>query len=128
MSQSEHESVSTRVITNYNHMHALTVQYYEVLQIYRTETSLARCDRVVFVPFKLIDFSNVDLLRRFRGALIDAALTPAVHDALLNFDTLELVPERRVVFPDLGGTITDVAVSYTHLDVYKRQPWAWGCC
>ncbi|MCB1934120.1 MAG: hypothetical protein KDI45_16850, partial [Candidatus Accumulibacter sp.] len=75
------------------------------------ETSLARCDRVVFVPFRLIDFSNVDLLRRFRGALVDAALTPPVHDALLNFDTLELVPERRVVFPDLGGTITDVVAN-----------------
>lgn len=108
VSQTEHESVSTRVITNYNHMHALTVQYYEVLQIYRTETSLARCDRVVFVPFRLIDFNNVDLLRRFRGALIDASLTLAVRDALLNFDTLELVPERQAVFPGLGGSITDV--------------------
>lgn len=108
VSQTEHESVSTRVITNYNHMHALTVQYYEVLQIYRTETSLTRCDRVVFVPFRLLDFSNVILLRRFRGALVDAALTPAVRDALLNFDTLELVPERRAVFPGLGGSIADV--------------------
>jgi len=108
VSQTEHESVSTRVVTNYNHMHALTVQYYEVLQIYRTETSLARCDRVVFVPFRLIDFNNVDLLRRFRGALIDASLTLAVRDALLNFDTLELVPERQAVFPGLGGSITDV--------------------
>lgn len=108
VSQTEHESVSTRVITNYNHMHALTVQYYEVLQVYRTETSLTRCDRVVFIPFKLLDFSNVDLLRRFRGALIDAALTPAIRDALLNFDMLEFVPERRVVFPSLGGTIIDV--------------------
>jgi hypothetical protein len=108
VSQAEHENVSTRVITNYNHMHALTVQYYEVLQIYRTETSLTRCDRVVFVPFKLLDFSKVDLLRRFRGALVDAALNVAVRDALLNFDTLEFVPERRVVFPGLGGTITDV--------------------
>lgn len=108
VSQTEHESVSTRVITNYNHMHALTVQYYEVLQIYRTETSLTRCDRVVFVPFRLIDFSNIDLLRRFRSALIDAALTPAVRDALLNFDTLELAPERSAVFPGLGGSIRDV--------------------
>lgn len=108
VSQTEHESVSTRVITNYNHMHALTVQYYEVVQIYRTEISLTRCDRVVFVPFRLIDFSNVDLLRRFRGALIDAALTPAVRDALLNFDTLELAPERNTVFPGLGGSIRDI--------------------
>lgn len=108
VSQTEHEAVSTRVITNYNHMHALTVQYYEVLQIYRTETALARCDRVVFVPFRLIDFANVDLLRRFRAALVDAALTPAVRDALVNFDMLELVPERRVVFPGLGGSIAEV--------------------
>ena len=108
VSQSEHESVSTRVITNYNHMHAMTVQYYEVLQIYRVETAVARCDRVVFVPFKLIDFSNVDLLRRFRGALIDAAFTSAIADALLNFDTLELAPERLVVFPQLGGSIADL--------------------
>lgn len=108
VSQTEHESVSTRVITNYNHMHALTVQYYEVLQVYRTETSVVRCDRVVFVPFKLIDFSNVTLLRRFRGALTDAALTLPVRDALLNFDLLEFVPERQVVFPGLGGSITDV--------------------
>lgn len=63
---------------------------------------------MVFVPFKLLDFSNADLLRRFRGALIDAALTSAVRDALFNFDTLELVPERRMVIPGLGGTITDV--------------------
>ncbi len=108
VSQTEHESVSTRVITNYNHMHAMTVQYYEVLQVYRTQTSLVRCDRVVFVPFKLLDFSDTNLLRRFRGPLIDAALTPAVRDALLNFDTLEFVPEPRAVFPGLGGTLTEV--------------------
>ncbi|MFN0133714.1 MAG: hypothetical protein ACKVW3_14445 [Phycisphaerales bacterium] len=108
VSQTEHESVSTRVITNYNHMHALTVQYYEVVQVYRTETSLSRCDRVVFVPFRFVDFSNADLLRRFRGALIDAALTEEIRDALVNFDTLELVPERRAVFPGVGGSISEV--------------------
>ena len=74
---------------------------------------MTRCDRVVFVPFKLIDFSNVDLLRRFRGALIDAALTPAIRDALVNFDTLEFVPERTRAFPSLGGTIADALVRPT---------------
>ena len=108
MSQTEHESVSTRVVTNYNHMHALTVQYYEVLQIYRTETALTRCDRAVFVPFKLVDFANEDVLRRFRGVLIDAALTEQIRDALVNFDTLELAPERSTVFPGIGGKLGDV--------------------
>src|SRR5262249_15670708 len=58
VSQSEHEDISTRVVTNYNHMHALTVQYYEVLQLFRTETSVVRADRVVFIPFQLIDFTK----------------------------------------------------------------------
>ena len=117
VSQSEHEQVSTRVVTNYDHMHAMTVQYYEVLQVYRTETALTRCDRVVFVPFKLIDFANEGLLRRFRSTLVDAALTPAVHEALVNYDTLEIVPDRRVRFPDLGGNL-DTAV----LDVRLFRP------
>ena len=30
VSQAESEKVSTRVVTNYNHMHALSIQYYEV--------------------------------------------------------------------------------------------------
>jgi hypothetical protein len=115
VSQSEHEQVSTRVVTNYNHMHAMTVQYYEVLQVYRTETALTRCDRVVFVPFKLIDFGNESLLRRFRSTLVDAALTPAVREALVNYDTLEIVPDRRVRFPDLGGTIDEAVVSGMNL-------------
>ena len=110
VSQTEHEQVSTRVITNYNHMHALSVQYYEVLQVYRTETALVGCERVVFVPFKLIDFADEDVLRRFRGALVDAALTPAVRDALLNYETLELVPDRKVRFPHLGGNLDEIVL------------------
>ena len=36
ISETEHESsVSTRILANYNHMHALTVQYYEVVELYR---------------------------------------------------------------------------------------------
>ena len=118
VSQSEHEEVSTRVITNYNHMHALTVQYYEVLQAYRVETAVVRCDRVVFVPFKLVDFSNEDVLLRFRNALINAALTRAVRDALVNFDTLELKPDQDVYFPSLGTTIKDA----TATGIVLRRP------
>lgn len=108
VSQTEHEQISTRVVVNYNHMHAMTVQYYEVLQLYRIETSVVRADRAVFVPFKLVDFAAPGVLLRFRGALIDVALTQPVRDALVNFETLELAPDRRVSFPRLGGTITDV--------------------
>ena len=42
VSQTEHESISTRVVTNYNHMHALSLHYYEVVQAFRTTTQLER--------------------------------------------------------------------------------------
>lgn len=50
VSQTEHESISTRILANYNYMHALTIQYYEVLQIYKTKASLAKVEKVVFIP------------------------------------------------------------------------------
>src|SRR5262249_54038873 len=75
VSQTEHEQISTRVITNYNHMHALSVQYFEVVQAFRTTTMLERAERCLFVPVKLMDFSDSALVDRWRLTLADAALT-----------------------------------------------------
>src|SRR3954454_22241768 len=40
VSESDSESVNTRVVVNNNHMHALSVQYYEVVQTWETRTVL----------------------------------------------------------------------------------------
>ncbi|MBO0812061.1 MAG: hypothetical protein J2P23_08430, partial [Microlunatus sp.] len=83
VSQSEHETISTRVVANYNHMHALTMQYYEVVQVYRTSTVLHRFEPCLFVPMKPIDFAAATdaasstgelIIRRYRSALRAAAL------------------------------------------------------
>jgi len=50
VSQEEHEKVSTRVVTNYNHMHALSIQHYEVVQIYGVTVPLVRIEKCLFVP------------------------------------------------------------------------------
>src|SRR5262249_7687236 len=50
VSQTEHEAISTRVVTNYNHMHALSIHYYEVVQAFRTTTQLERVEKCLFVP------------------------------------------------------------------------------
>jgi hypothetical protein len=76
ISQTERDQVSSRVVTNYNHMHALSVQYYEVVQIYRVSVGLARVEKCLFVPMRLVDFRNPDLVRRFRDALRAAAIDP----------------------------------------------------
>lgn len=87
VSQAEHEQVSTRVVANYNHMHALTVQYYEVVQLYRVQSALHRIERAVFVPFQLLDFSAANgaaLIDRFRGQLLASALNERAAGLLLD--------------------------------------------
>lgn len=109
VSQSEHESVSTRIVANYNHMHALTVQYYEVVQIYRVSARIHRADRCLFVPMELLDFSDAAgpaVVDRFRGALLRAALNGRVR-ALISDDTtaVEIAPVVRVRFPGFHSNL-----------------------
>jgi hypothetical protein len=42
-------------------MHVLSVEYSEVVQLYRTVIELERVKRCVFVPMKLVDFSAADV-------------------------------------------------------------------
>lgn len=110
ISQTEHEQVSTRVVANYNHMHALTVQYYEVVQIYRVSVQLNNFTRALFLPFELLDFTVAnadDLVARFRGQLLAAALTPRAA-ALLRDDQgrIEVHSAVRVPLPISVGAVT----------------------
>src|SRR5574337_505059 len=93
VAQSEHEALSTRVVCNYNHMHALNVQYYEVVQAFRVTTTLQRAERVLFVPLKLVDFGDALVLERWRAVLADAALTDDMRRQLTTeFGVVEVVP------------------------------------
>lgn len=103
VSQSEHEQVSTRIVANYNHMHALTVQYYEVVQVYRVVAQLHQAERCLFIPLELFTFDGPDALdtvERFRGALIAGALTRRAR-SLLSDDatTVAIRPAVDVKLP-----------------------------
>src|SRR5439155_12596407 len=91
VSQAESEQVTTRVIANYNHMHALSVSYYEVVQIYRVSVQLADIDRCLFVPFLVIDFTDANIVRRFRLVLAAAALELSLREVLLTDPDLVVV-------------------------------------
>ena len=114
VSQTEHEDVSTRIVANYNHMHALTVQYFEVVQLYRTRTQLHHSERCLFIPMAYPDFTGagaMDLVQRFRGALLGAALTDRARDLLADDSTSVTVypvqPPRIVIIDPLpAGTAT----------------------
>lgn len=77
--QGESEQITTRVITNYNHMHALSIQYYEVVQVYRVETRPARAERVLFIPMKPVDFADVRVVEHYRPVLARAARSEAAR-------------------------------------------------
>lgn len=84
VSEAETATATTRVVTNYNHMHALSVQYYEVVQIYRVELLLRRVDKLLFIPLKMVDFSEVTLNPQQRAAISQGATDLSVAQAYSN--------------------------------------------
>jgi hypothetical protein len=52
----ENESVVTKTITNHNHMHALTMQYWEVLRLYNVNTCIDGVILVCLVPLQVVRF------------------------------------------------------------------------
>lgn len=108
VSQTEHEEVSTRIVANYNHMHALTIQYYEVVQVYQVETQLHKAVRCLFIPVEMLDFrgeNGLDIVERFRGILLNGALSRSIRNILIDDSTtVEVTPLEKAVFVDTSST------------------------
>jgi hypothetical protein len=128
LSQSEHEQLSTRVVANYNHMHALTVQYYEVVQIFRTVVALHRFEPCLFVPMRLVQFESGPgsfggtgelLVRRFRSALEAVALDVDTR-TMLNPDALGLVRAQPSA-PTTMGVIPSQVLPAEVESVFEAQ-------
>lgn len=126
VSQNEHEQVSTRIVANYNHMHALTVQYYEVVQIYRTEAKLHRADRCLFLPMQVLDFAGDNgqaYVDRFRGALGRAALTRRIASLLADDTTaVTISPQVPIAFSGFDPRVS-FAAKGVRTDLTVRSPF-----
>ncbi len=83
ISESESQSTSTRVVANYNHAHALTMQYFEVLQIYRLGTKVVRADRCVFIPMEPLKLDDP-------ATYANDAAVEALREVLQAFGAVEL--------------------------------------
>ncbi|MCA9994682.1 MAG: DUF2272 domain-containing protein [Anaerolineales bacterium] len=98
--QTENETLTTRVITNYNHMHALSIQYYEIVQAFKVITQVSQVEKLIFIPLQIINEWTENLVKRFRFVLADFALTSAIRNTLLSKpDTLILLPSVIVEDP-----------------------------
>ncbi|MEZ4674861.1 MAG: hypothetical protein R2932_11535 [Caldilineaceae bacterium] len=93
VSQEEHQSVSTRVVTNYNHMHALSIQYYEVVQIYRVEVGISDVEKCIFIPMKLVDFTQA-VIDKYRLVLARTAQERNTYESLTSrYGVVEVMPQ-----------------------------------
>ncbi|MBD5799425.1 hypothetical protein BHU24_04560 [Bacillus pseudomycoides] len=107
VTQTENERVSTRVITNYNHMHALSVHYYEVVQLYRVIVNLTSVDRCLFIPMSIINFDSPDIIETYRFVLAEAALHEGIRKQLLldsNYSYLKTNNNFQIDMPTLESS------------------------
>lgn len=77
VSEADSLELRSRVVANYNHMHALNMQYYEVEQVYQLRTRVIDAERLLFVPMQRIDFSDLEQLDKavslYRDQLVSVA-------------------------------------------------------
>ncbi|MGB0732498.1 MAG: peptidoglycan-binding domain-containing protein, partial [Pontibacterium sp.] len=66
--QNESMSVQTEVIANYNHCHAITIQYFEVLRHFALHTELADVQECLFIPMQMMPFDR-DKAARWQDSL-----------------------------------------------------------
>lgn len=132
--ESEEETITTRTVTNYNHMHALSVEYFEVVQLHRVVVELAKADRCLFVPFKVFDFDNHDILWRYRREIARAGITPEVRELLWRDpDTMVMtrpadsMPWDATEIASLVSLFTAKAASLNSTEIsMPRVKWSWN--
>jgi len=74
--QSERFRVSTEVVANHNHCHAITVEYFEVLRHYVIEQQLTHVQECLFIPLLMTPFDRAKVMR-WRDVLRSALLLGA---------------------------------------------------
>jgi hypothetical protein len=70
VSEREAETLSTRVLANYNRRHTLNVLFFEVLQTYEVKTVLSGWDRCLFVPMVPLDFEKTGVIVDHQAELL----------------------------------------------------------
>lgn len=90
---SQDQSLITRSITNHNRRHCMTIQYYEVNQIYKVKLQLTQAEHCLFIPFEKIIFTP-QIIYQVRSILSAAAklLDPEISEKILR---LTLPPTAR---------------------------------
>jgi hypothetical protein len=116
VSQGERVSVTTETVANYNHCHAMTVEYFEVLRHLIVRQRLVDVQECLFVPLQMSRFDRAKALR-WRHTLQPCMPT---RDLRLGFDALERI-DNNYEGSDLPlGTYADQSLDYVEGDLSIR--------
>ena len=111
--ENESQTVTSRVIANYNHMHALTMYYYEVVQIFNMHLSINEASPLLFIPFKLIDFTREEVIQRFRRPLLAAAINNTdrkIIEDVTNMIVFDLKQGQSKLLFEFDQTVTSLEI------------------
>lgn len=87
---SERQEVVTKVITNHNHNHALTMQYWQVLRHFAVSSAVDDVQLVCFVPLEVVQFIPSDVARTLpSGSYTRDGLLYRYGQLLRHHDVLE---------------------------------------
>lgn len=114
--QGERIVATTETVANYNHCHAITIQYFEVLRHLLVRQRLADVQECLFIPLLMSRFDSGKAMRwrnTLRGAVINRRLRAG-------FDALERIKANYVGsdFPD--GSYADQLVEHVDGDLQLR--------
>ena len=90
VSQDETMQVTTESVANYNHCHAITIQYFEVLRHFKVQHRLTDVQESLFIPLPISPF-DIEKARRWREPL---ARTIRDRSLRTSFDALQRVQDR----------------------------------
>lgn len=114
------ESSMTGGVVNYNRMHTLNIQYYQVLQIYKAILQLSQVEKCFFYPIKPLNFNDPLVVDSYLKQVkigygyeakyfVDGKLTSAPTDLIHKLASIEVIendaifsnPRRKIIKLDL---------------------------
>lgn len=91
VSQGERVQATSESVANYNHCHAITIQYFEVVRHFAVHNRFVGAQECLFIPLQITKF-NLEKVLRWRSSLERCVFKP---DLLAGFDALERIQNEK---------------------------------
>ena len=122
VSQGERVAVTTESVANYNHCHAMTMEYFEVLRHLIVRQRMIDVQECLFVPLQMSRFDRAKALR-WRHTL--QGVVPA-RDLRIGFDALERIDNNYEGSDMPLGAYADEKLDYVEGELTVRFAWPLG--